>query len=145
MGRGKPDEAGVGGSARLTAPSASWGWLGGDSINSSRLEESELSGGMIKGITGSRSPLSPSAVVTGTKSTATVTTLGAATVPSVSPWVTITSSPASASSSVLVLTSGVGGVVGTGVVDGRVVGGVVGSGLVVVMGREVGAEVVVGL
>lgn len=43
------------------------------------------------------------------------------------------------------MTSGVGGVVGTGVVDGRVVGGVVGSGLVVVMGREVGAEVVVGL
>lgn len=145
MGRGEPDEAGVGGSARLTAPSASWGWLGGDSISSSRWEESELPGGIIKGITGSRSPLRPSAVVTGTKSMATVTTPGAATLPSVSPWVTITSSPDLASSSFLLTTSGVGGVVGAGMVDGKVVGGVVGSGPAVVMGGVVGADAVVGL
>lgn len=122
MGRGKPDEAGVGGSARLNAPSASWVLLGGDSVTTSRGEESGSWGGMIKGFTGSRSPLRPSAMVTGTNSAATMTTLGVTVAPSVPLWVT-PSSPASVSSSLLVVTSGGGGVVCGGVVDGRVLAG----------------------
>ncbi len=122
VGKGKPDEARVGGSARLNAPSASWVLLGGDSVTTSRGEESGSRGGMIKGITGSRSPLRPSAMVTGTNSVATITTLGVTIVPLVSLWVT-TSSPASVSSSLLVVTSGGGGSACAGVVDGRVLAG----------------------
>ncbi len=84
VGRGKSGEAGVGGSARLRAPSASWVSLGGDSVSTSSEEESDSWGGMIKGITGSTSPLTPSAMVTGTKSIAPMTTLGVASASSVS-------------------------------------------------------------
>lgn len=123
MGRGKPDEASVGGSARLGAPSASWVSPGVDSVTTSSGEESGSWEERIRGMTGSRSPLRPSAMVTGTKYAATVMALGVTAVASVSLWVTTTSSPVSVSSSFLVVTSGVGRVVGAGVVDGRVLAG----------------------
>lgn len=95
----------------------------GGSVTTSSGEESGSWGGMIEGITWSRTPISSSALVTGANSMATVTTTGVAAVPSVSLWVTTTSPPASASCSFLVVTSGGRGVVGAGVVGGREVAG----------------------
>lgn len=142
MGRGKPDEDRVGGSAKFKAPSTSCGSPGSNSVTTSRGDEFEPWGGMIKGITVSTSSLRLSVMVTGTESTAAVMTSDAAAAPSVLPSVTKRCSPASVSSSSLVVTSVGDSVVGPGVMDGRVVGRVVGSGGVVGSGEVVGILVV---
>lgn len=102
VGRGKPDESLVGGSARLSAPPASWVPL---SVDSSIDEES----GIIRGIT-------DSAMVTVTSSVATIRAPRVTVVSSALLCVTMTSPPASVSSLLPVVTSGGGGVVGAGVV-----------------------------
>lgn len=139
VGRGRPGNTGVGGSAMLMAPSPLWGTLGGD-VTTSMGNESGSGGGMIRGITGSRYPLRTP--VTGAVSVVTMATAGDVTKPAALPLITADSDTDGGG----VVTPG-GGVVTPreGVVTPRggvVVVEVVGSGPAVVTGAEFGLLVV---
>lgn len=140
VGRGRPGNTGVGGSAMLMASLALWETLGGDVVTTSRGNESGSGGGMIRGITGSRYPLRTP--VTGAVSVVTMATAGDVTEPAALPLITADSD--TDGGGVVTPGGGVvtprGGVVTTG--GGVVVGEVVGSGPAVVTGAEFGLLVV---
>lgn len=106
VGGGKPGSTMVGASARVSASLAACRSLGGEAVTTSGGEES----GIIRGTTGSRSPLRPSATVTGVSSAVAIVTLCVATASSKKLCVTV--SEASLASSSLVVTSRPGEVLG---------------------------------